>query len=135
MPFPYKDGKQVESRVPTIKWVDQERPPSVASEEDAVSTSQQKPPSTVAKEAASKAKEKKSTKHKLVTNDSKEDLILKPVADLKPVSAHKKQPTLKSAIKTFKIDNNKLTGLKNFNDLAKDPLALPPYALPVGTEI
>ena len=35
---------------------------------------------------------------------------------------------MKSAIKPFKIDQNKLTGLPNFTEISKDPLALPPYA-------
>ena len=47
---------------------------------------------------------------------------------LKPVETHKKQVTLKSVMKPFKSDFNKLTGLVNFTDLSKDPLALPAYA-------
>lgn len=46
---------------------------------------------------------------------------------------HRREVTLKSTIKPFKIDNNRLTGLKNFTDICKDPLALPSYAQPVQT--
>ena len=49
---------------------------------------------------------------------------------MKPVEAHKQDKKLKSAIKTHQIDYNKLTGLANFTQLSKDPLALPAYAKP-----
>ena len=43
---------------------------------------------------------------------------------------HKQERTdVKSALKPFKIDNNKLTGLKNFTTICKDPLAIPAYAM------
>lgn len=37
---------------------------------------------------------------------------------------------MKSSLKPFKIDQNQLTGLRNFTEISKDPLALPAYALP-----
>ena len=46
------------------------------------------------------------------------------------METHKKEHTLKSVIKPFKIDQNKLTGLQNFTEISKDPLALPSYAKP-----
>ena len=52
---------------------------------------------------------------------------------MEAVTTHKneeKNKGLKSTIKPFKIDQNQLTGLRNFTDLCKDPLALPSYALP-----
>ena len=61
------------------------------------------------------------------------DLIYKDPNNLNAIITHKneeKNKSLKSAIKPYKIDNNQLTGLKNFTDLSKDPLALPSYALP-----
>ena len=45
------------------------------------------------------------------------------------VTSHKNEKTTKSCIKPFKIDNNQLTGLKNFTEISKEPLALPSYAL------
>lgn len=71
----------------------------------------------------------------LVTNKSSEDLVHKVAEDLTPIDVHKdaaKKSSLKSAIKPFQIDVNKLTGLSNFTQLSPDPLALPPYALPPG---
>lgn len=68
-----------------------------------------------------------------MTNKSCEDLVHKKTEDLTPVVNHKlpeKQTGIKRAIKQFKIDTNKLTGLKNFAELSPDPLALPAYALP-----
>ena len=73
----------------------------------------------------------------LVTNlsekDEMADLIYKDPNTMSAVTTHKNEErnkSLKSAIKPYKIDNNQLTGLKNFTDLCKDPLALPSYALP-----
>ena len=89
----------------------------------------EKPPSAIALEAASKANPA-IQKKLLKTNQSKDDLNLKDPATLKPIDTHKQQRTLKSTIKKFNLDYNKITGLANFNDISKDPLALPPYAKP-----
>ena len=59
------------------------------------------------------------------------DLIYKDPNNLNVIMTHRNpKQGLKSAIKQYKIDNNQLTGLKNFTDICKDPLALPAYALP-----
>ena len=64
----------------------------------------------------------------LVSNKSNEDLVHKMEEDLTPIDTHKHAVKTKCAIKPFKIDINKLTGLKNFSELSPDPLALPHYA-------
>lgn len=73
----------------------------------------------------------KDIKEKLKTNKSKEDLIIKAEdpSKLQRIDCHKKldNKPKKSAIKPFKIDNNKLTGLENFTDISKNPLSLPDY--------
>ena len=94
---------------------------------------QEKPPSAIALEAAAKA-DPKSQKKLLVTNKSKDDLIHQDLTCLKPVETHKKEHALKSSIKQFKLDFNKLTGLSNFTEISKEPLALPAYAKPEKDE-
>lgn len=79
--------------------------------------------------------EKNEKKNALVTNKSSEDLSHKVVGNLTPIETHKdeqKRLSMKSAIKPFKLDLNKLTGLRNFTEISPDPLALPHYALPGG---
>lgn len=69
----------------------------------------------------------------MVTNVSEADLIYKDPSTMDVITTHKnedKNKGLKSSIKPFKIDQNQLTGLRNFTDICKDPLALPSYALP-----
>ena len=66
----------------------------------------------------------------MVTNLSEADLVYKDPATLDAITAHKADKTMKSCIKPFKIDNNQLTGLKNFTEICKEPLTLPSYALP-----
>ena len=69
----------------------------------------------------------------MVTNASGADLIYKDPDGLEAVTTHKnddKNKGLKASIKPFKIDQNQLTGLRNFTEISKDPLALPAYALP-----
>ena len=75
---------------------------------------------------------KEAKKINLVTNlsekDELADLIYKDPNTLTAVTTHKneeKNKNLKSAIKKYNIDNNQLTGLKNFTEICKDPLALP----------
>ena len=63
-----------------------------------------------------------------MTNFSKDDLVHQDIATLKPVDNHKKEKKVKSAIKPFNLDMNKLTGLSNFTEISKEPLALPAYA-------
>ena len=80
---------------------------------------------------------KEEQKKTLVTNKSSEDLIHKKAEELTPIETHKdasKQTGLKRTIKQFEIDRNKLTGLRNFNEISPDPLALPPYALPPSAQ-
>ena len=84
-------------------------------------------------ETGSKEEAKKNLVTNLSEKDEMSDLIYKDPATLTAVTTHKneeKNKTLKSAIKKYNIDNNQLTGLKNFTEICKDPLALPPYALP-----
>lgn len=71
----------------------------------------------------------KDDKDKLKTNKSNEDLNIKAEdpSKLNKIDTHIKGRPKKSAIKPFKIDNNKLTGLENFVEIAKNPLALPDY--------
>lgn len=69
----------------------------------------------------------------LAEKDELADLIYKDPNTLTAVTTHKneeKNKNLKSAIKKYNLDNNHITGLKNFTDISKDPLALPAYALP-----
>lgn len=104
-PIPPPTGKeQLPEKTRAIKWLDEENKGDVEKQ-----------------------------KAGLVTNKSCEDLVHKKVEDLVPIDTHKqpeKQTGLKKTIKTFQIDTNKLTGLKNFSELSPDPLALPAYALP-----
>lgn len=143
--LPPKGEKPVPAKPRAIVWFDEtpaydaklEKEKAIAAEEDAMSGSQEKPPSAVAAEAlADKAnKEPKKKVLTLVTNASKDDLVHRLPADIKPIMNHKQEKTdLKPSLKPFKIDNNKLTGLKNFTQICKDPLALPHYALPVGED-
>lgn len=67
---------------------------------------------------------KEPKKINLVTNlsekDELADLIYKDPNTITAVNTHKneeKNKNLKSAIKKFNIDNNKLTGLKNFTEI------------------
>ena len=72
-----------------------------------------------------------------MTNKSCEDLVHKVAEELVPIDNHKlaeKQTGIKRTIKPFEIDRNKLTGLRNFTDISPNPLALPHYALPPGTQ-
>jgi len=62
---------------------------------------------------------------------SEADLIYKDPSAVDAVTTHKvEHKNIKPVIKPFKIDRNHLTGLRNFTDICKDPLALPVYALP-----
>jgi hypothetical protein len=69
----------------------------------------------------------KDIKEKLKTNLSSEDLNLKDLDSLKPITVHRehKKSHLKPAIKKFVLDVNQLTGIKNFTDIAKDPYKIP----------
>lgn len=104
LPQPSTEDERVPARKAAIKWIDQ-------------------------KEGLSEEEKKRG----LVTNKSSEDLNNKKAEDLTPVDVHRdatKQVGIKKTIKNFKLDINKLTGLRNFNELSSDPLALPSYALP-----
>lgn len=79
--------------------------------------------------------EGKDDKAKLQTNFSKDDLRIKVEDTSKPlnkVDNHRKTDNKpkKSTIKPFTLDNNKLTGIENFTEICKDPLALPDYYFP-----
>ena len=133
---PSKDDKNLIQKPRKIKWVDQlppkPSPKQIKSfDKDNGDTDEQeldaKPPSAIALEAAAKASPA-GKKKLLVTNNSRDDLVHREIAEIKPVETHKKEHTLKSVIKPFTSDFNKLTGLSNFTKLSKDPLALPTYA-------
>ena len=67
----------------------------------------------------------KDDKVKLKTNKSDEDLNLKDIIDLKKVVTHRENEIKKRCIKPFVIDVNHLTGIKNFTQISKNPLAIP----------
>jgi hypothetical protein len=43
------------------------------------------------------------------------------------VVSHKKESKPKECIKPFNLDVNQITGLVNFSEISKDPLAIPFY--------
>jgi hypothetical protein len=60
-----------------------------------------------------------------VTSDSGDDLNLK--ENPGKVENHYKPNIAKRTIKPFILDINQLTGLPNFKEISKDPLAIPEH--------